>query len=1179
MNWTDEQKEAIQDRDNSLLVSAAAGSGKTAVLIERIYSILTEGAETPEKSLDRMLIVTFTKAAAAEMREKLRKKLNDSLKDEKDEEKIRFIKKQLSLLGRADICTFDSFCQKLIRSYYHIVDADPGLKVCDEYKRVTLINEAMDELFTELYEKKDSGFLDFLDHYSSAKSDENARQLIKSLYEFTDTLADPDKDYLNSPMFKPAELENIAEGYALGALKSARSYCSMLMELFEENKLPRHLQKVSEVWSEMDSMISQCESGRVRDAIERMISFEFGNMPKPTAEEKDRKVAIDTEIKAYWNGGVRDTINNFRKGFGEATEKRLGEEYDRIRPYVEELCRLTVEFRKKFSEKKKKAGFIDFSDGEHKAVEILKNDAVKEECRRKYRYVFVDEYQDCNPVQEAIIEAVSSEDNLFTVGDVKQSIYRFRHAEPGLFQARKDLYASPDKGKCKVIYLSSNFRSDPPVIDFVNRLFRRLMTDESCGMEYGKSEELNRGTDYEIPENCLYEPEIDIVETQDYEEVDDAISELKNTELEALNAVDIIKRYHNKPIYAQDVNDKDKMSERPLEYRDMVILLRAAKGKDEIFYNILNQHKIPVYLDRNEGYFDTPEIQVLVNLLRIIDNPRQDVPLISVLYFPSFGFTAEELAKIRIEGKRSGKHKMSYYDAFRYVIEKNDSALSSKCRVFDERLASWRTKADAMPLADFIWDLMSESGIFVFAASMSYGKQRTANLRALVDKASEFEKNDSGGIFGFISYVDILSDEKTKIKTGQSSVASPEDDVVRIMTIHKSKGLQFPFVLLASCSDDLGRGGDKLRAVFHRKLKTSMYLTNTVSRTHTVPLSFSIIKSEQNREELAEKLRVLYVASTRAEHIFVMSCFAKDPQALKDSVELFAIKGADCSSYAQMALPEFRPGRINIVAKKDLSLKGIKEAAENEAELREKLKNGFDIDEKKFAKEKKEIEERLAFDYSAPAEENQKKKYSVSELAASERAKEGKEGYEFRKSFPVPAFMAGKVKLSAAAVGTAYHKVMEHIDFNLDASNPGYVASFMEGLKEKGILSEDEFAAVRPQRIAAFFSSELGRRVCSADKVRKETPFVIKHGLDGRTVLVQGTIDCWFEEGEKLCLLDYKSNYVDLSEKESELERLKDEYRPQLKLYKEALENILKRTVEESYLYLFSAGEYISLGD
>ena len=1162
-NWTDKQKEAIYDRGNSLLVSAAAGSGKTAVLVERIKTLIKEGA-----SLDRMLIVTFTKAAAAEMRERLRRELGEELSSCSEDVKDH-INKQLRLIGRAEICTFDSFAVRLCRTYYQVIGKDPDLKICDNYKSSILKTEAMEELFKSHYSMGDEDFKYFLDRYSSSRNDKNARDMILALYGYTDTLPDPDS-FLDDPMFSPEKLLEEAGSMLALILEKSMAYCTLLINIFEANSMTKCAGIIKTLWSDLGSFLDSLRSGYTESSIAAVFEYSFPRL-SVGKEEKQKLDAMEDLKKEYLEKCIKDPIKNFRKQYGQLSLERLKDEHERLAKPVSILCSLTKEFSRIYSRTKSEAGLMDFSDGEHFALKILQNEDVRTECKEKYSYIFVDEYQDTNPLQESLIESISSGNNVFTVGDVKQSIYRFRHADPSLFLKR---YAEYKAGKedCKVIDLSNNFRSKGTVIDFVNRLFEKLMTKESCGMEYDENAALYEGVPYEGPRS--YEPKLYIADTKDAEDSDPLIEELKKDEIEAFMAADIIEEYHGKLI------DDGKKGERPLAYKDMTVLLRSAKNKAEIYYDILTKRGIPVYLERNEGYFDTPEIQICVNLLRIIDDIRQDVPLISVLHFPVFGFSANDLSSIRIEAKKSEKRCRSFYDALKFCSTDGPKGLKERCSEFLEKIDLWRMKASAMPLGDFVFELLSSSGIFIFAAGLSSGEQRLANLRALVDKASEFEKTSTGGIFSFISYVDAISGDDSKVSTGQSGMVTEEDDVVRIMTVHKSKGLEFPFVLFAGCGSSIFGSRKTGRAVYSKELGTSMVLSQPKTFSYVKPSSFAIIDAKKKEAELAEEIRVLYVAITRAKDIFIMTASGKDAGKMVSKRDIYSVRTSDCSSFAEMALPSFDASNVEVKYKDSFKLSSFEKAEYEMKELKERLRTGlsYSEDELEGGLSTKEIKRRLEFDYSGPKEEKEKRKYSVSELAA-EGHKEGIDEIFKEDAVPVPRFLLGKAKLSSAAVGTAYHKVMEHIPFNMDYASADAVSKFTETLLEKGIMTKDEKDSIDPAKIADFFSSDMGTLVCSCDVLKKETPFVIKHSYEGREILVQGTIDCWFEKDGKLYLLDYKTNYINIRNKEKELEKLKKIYEPQLALYKEALETVSGKKVSGSYLYLFSAGEYISLGD
>ncbi|MCQ2553668.1 MAG: PD-(D/E)XK nuclease family protein [Clostridia bacterium] len=691
------------------------------------------------------------------------------------------------------------------------------------------------------------------------------------------------------------------------------------------------------------------------------------------------------------------------------------------------------------------------------------------------------------------------------------------------------------------------------------------MTNVSVGLECGDGAALREGAPYSGDK--LYKPELYLLSTTAEDEaVDPEIEELKDAELEAILAVKIINEYHNKPIY-----DSKKGEERPLEYKDMVILLRATKGKGEVYYRALEDAGIPVYLERGEGYFDTPEIQVLLNLLRIIDNFRQDVPLISVLHFPSFGFTADELARIRVYSKQK-ELKNSYSEAFAFYASDADGPLKDRCVAFLKNMDLLRQKSKAMPLADFIWDVLCESGIGDFARALPMGVQRYANLRALADKAESFEAQNGGGLYGFINYIEAISSGDKAVETGQVTVLAEGADTVRIMTIHKSKGLEFPFVLLAGLGSKFMGQQNRLHLAYHKDFGAAVRLVEPLKGLYTDPLSLALINEKKSLEEYAEVIRILYVAMTRAKDILVMSAAVKD--AYEWNVQRpYLSETKKCKNYLEMIGPSLKGSDIQIVSLTDLGM--VKQPQEYAKVVLDALDKGFDVNPEDLPISEDELKERIFYDYSSKDGENLKHKYSVSEIAELTR-----EGYKkedspklYEESFAVPLFVSGKLPLNAAAKGTAYHKIMEHIPFTLDGKTPEDVMAFIASLRERNLLTEDEAAVVEAERISAFFESEIGKRACASKELYKEKPFVLKTTFEGREIIVQGTIDCFFEEDGQYVLVDYKSNYINKESLESEKQRMTDEYVPQLALYKEALEKLTGKTVKEAVLYLFGIND------
>ncbi|MBR0139007.1 MAG: UvrD-helicase domain-containing protein, partial [Firmicutes bacterium] len=827
---------------------------------------------------------------------------------------------------------------------------------------------------------------------------------------------------------------------------------------------------------------------------------------------------------------------------------------------------LTSDFDRRFAGKKAARGLMDFSDIEHMALRILKNGEVSAEYKKRFACAFIDEYQDSNMVQESLISRVCEPDRIFMVGDVKQSIYKFRLAEPELFLEKyKAMKAGQLTGR--VIDLNANFRSKAGVIELVNRLFSKVMNAESCGIVYDEDAALIEGAPYKGP--LIYRPRLYIAgpgEAPEEEELDEEIEDIRTAELEALQAARIISSYIGRPI-----RDTRTGAERPLKYRDMALLMPAVKNKGEIFYRCLAAAGIPVYLARTEGYFDTLEVGVFLNLLRVIDNGRNDVPLISVLHFPAFGFSSEDLAEIRIFSNHSeeGKKKRPYSEALRlYAREGRDEALRTRCSDFLSKVAAWRRDASYAPLGLFVWRLLSSSGILDCCSALPGGLQRQANLRALADKAESFERESASGLYGFISYVDSIKD---KVDTGEAEIFTEDSDAVRIMTIHKSKGLEFPFVLVCGMERSFSRGGRASKLAVHKKLGAGLVLADPATGLRNKTLIYRLISMQNRSEERAEKIRLLYVAATRAKDILIFSAAGKNLE----------------KSWAAMRQQVLEPGRYeksflgllasaftaesDVIFTKQSVLEDPSATGETGA-LRKALEQGFELSGGEAPIP--DLDERLAFKPSS-AEAGEKTKFTVSQLAEIERL--GAEGIlkeqSFDEDFRPPLFIAPASSLGAAERGTAYHRVMEHLPFDRGELDASEILEHMKNMEASGILSPAELAAVDPGRVAAFFRSPIGKRVLSSEKVMKEAPFTVKREYGGRTVLVQGTLDCCFMEDGSWVLVDYKSNYIDRASEEEEMERLRRTYLPQLSEYRYALKTVTGIPVKEAVLYLFGPGK------
>jgi len=1182
MAWTSRQQDAIDSRNETLLVSAAAGSGKTSVLVERVLGLILKD----HISLENMLIVTFTNAAASEMKEKIQKRIRRELKGGGlAQDEAAFLRHQLSVMGSCNISTFHSFAIEVIRRYYYVIGVQPDLAVSDESRTAIFMEEAMDEMFEDRFASEDPDLKYFLDCYATSKKDDQAKEMILEFRRFLQSLPDPKKwsddlcsgALLDVDAFAAMALEKAEKALRDGCLLLERAGAVLTEGPLEAGLVPavQTAQKNAADIVMLRGLEEELSSdpSSLSDVIARMESPQFQKMGAAKGEKDSWE-----HVKNRFNV-LRDAAKKLIKDTGASlsgfSKDLVQREKEALLPVLSVLCRLTEDLDSRFSEKKLSRGLMDFSDIEHMALNILRDEKVSSEYRERFAYVFIDEYQDSNMVQEELIRRVAPEGRIFMVGDVKQSIYKFRLAEPELFLGKyKDIKAGRADGR--VIDLNANFRSKAGIIDMVNALFSRIMCPESCGILYDEDAALVEGAPYEG--SLIYKPKLYITEPAAEDESaeegaeDEAVRRLKSDEIEALQAVRIIREYLGKPIYDAGIG-----ADRPLTYRDMVILMPTVKGKGETFYRALASAGIPVYLARSEGYFDTLEVSVFLDLLRLIDNSRNDLALISVLHFPSFGFSTEDLAEIRIfasgEDLAAGaKKRRPYSAAFRLYAQKGrDEELRDRCRRVRDRLRLWKKKASYGPLASFVWEVLEDSGIMDLCSALPGGLQRQANLRALADKAAEFEETSAAGLYGFIDRIDAI---KGKVSVGEAEVFTADAEAVRIMTIHKSKGLEFPFVLVCGMGEELLKTQHSSSLVIHKAAGAAVDLVDPGTRLRNKTFISRMIREKNRREERAEKIRQLYVAATRAKDILIFSAAGKKLASGWEKTGLSSLgDGYYEKTFLSLLYPAFGTGPTVVLSSFSPQAAGEEQQEDG---LRDALKNGFTVDPASLPRGPAQISEIL--DHEAPEEgTGEKTKYSVSQLAQIQRLGSAAQAARDPESFRPPAFIEPVERLGAAERGTAYHTVMEHIPFTPEGKEPGDISAFIERLVSSSILTPAESRAVDPVRISEFFSSDIGRRVLASPRVMKEAPFTVKRIYEGREIMVQGTLDCCFMEDGSWVLVDYKSNYVDKSKEEDEAERLRNEYIPQLAQYRYALESITGIPVKEAVLYLFGLGKGVTV--
>ncbi|NCB41232.1 MAG: helicase-exonuclease AddAB subunit AddA [Clostridia bacterium] len=1197
MKWTKRQAQAIEERNTNLLVSAAAGSGKTAVLVERVKRLVLKD----HIGLDRMLIVTFTKAAASEMKEKIQRSLYAELKVSEDsQEKQAYLRQQLHTIATANISTFHSFALEIVHRYYHVIGKSPRLSVCDEVKQKALKDEAIQEMLENLFEQDDVDFKTFLDCYCTSKDNKILIDMIFNFHQFSKSIANPAQwfdDALTMLSFERSALETMPTMlYLKERLKDSLvlvcSYFTCAIQNLEISKdegdkilLKRLADKIREDIAAVESIKSVIEKGLT---IEALAAIEEGIKFSTLKANKVEAPYYEGELKDYVTALRDEGKKNFKKlsqWCMHANVKTIEQECQMIKNAAKVFFRLVNDFDARYAEKKDKLGVLDFSDIEHYALDILKDEAVCDEYKEKFDFIFIDEYQDSNRVQETLINQICRKDNLFMVGDVKQSIYKFRLAEPELFIRKYSDYKSGQFLQSKIVDLNSNFRSKEGVVNFVNTLFSSLMSKQSTGLDYDEDAALVKGSPYSgscdfkpllylVEENASIEESTDEEweEEASQEEADIEIEQLKLIELEALQAAEIIKENLGKLVH-DDQSDMD----IPLRYKDMVILLRAVSGSGEIFYKALADSNIPVFLDRSEGYFDTLEVKVFLNLLRFIDNRRQDIPMISILHSPIFGFSADELAEIRIFSRKAHAQNRMYFEAFQYYLMYGErEELRSKCNGFWEKIERWKLRSVHLPLGDFIWSLMVETGYNDFVGAIPGGAQRKANLLALVDKATAYEISNFRGLSGFIRYIETISAKKEKVNIGQAKILSEGADVVRIMTIHKSKGLEFPFVLLGGLCKKLNSHNNKLPIAYDKDLGIGLKLVNPKTGLYVDTLSYKLLNDKRQQEEMAESIRILYVALTRPKDRLVLLGSVKNAQkALLKAKKLLPGDVRGASTFLDMILAatsDFLP--VKVVGKAMLEI-AQENALKDKAAFIGMLETGFNVDEAQLPISKEDIVRRLSFRYKDEENTKSKRKYTVSQLASLEKAGNVVSVQEF--DFGKPKFLLEKSKLSGSEVGTAYHTVMEHIAFTPEGKESDEIREFINSLVQLNILSAQEASLLDTKAIAAFFSSQTGKRVLASSAVFKEAPFVFKTVYESKEVLVQGIIDCYFKEEDALVIVDYKSNFVDMARQEEEKERMKQIYIPQMRQYKEALEAITGKRVKECIIYLFGLNDQISI--
>ncbi len=1230
MGWTEEQVRAISEDRCNLLVSAAAGAGKTAVLVERIIRKITN-AENPV-DIDRLLVVTFTNAAAAEMRERIGAALSRVLEEAEVDGDLKVkknLQRQLTLLGKSNITTIHSFCLDVIRNNFHTIDLDPAFRIADDTEALLLQLEALEELIESKYEPENctEDFLSLVECYGGSKDDNKLMDLILTIYDFVQSHPWPDI-WLTDAI----EAFNAAEGMDFGdtkwaevLMKSISMELSGLQCLLEdtiktaerEEGLSPYINTLQEDVLRIKAMQSACEGKGGWDALYREFdNLEFSRLPKCG---KEADPIIKEEVKGA-RDDVKGRLNRIKKDLISGSSEELTSDLRRLYPVMNSLGSLVSEFSDKYQDKKKQKNVIDFNDLEHYCLKVLTNRTEGEVLptqaalglRELFEEIYIDEYQDSNLTQEVILGMVSREEtgepNIFMVGDVKQSIYRFRQAKPELFIKKLRTYSGDSQSKYRKILLNKNFRSREDIIRAVNFIFSRIMSESLGEIEYTEDEKLNAGAVYEVPDfpgssvggpvelHIIDSSEIGTEETdtteEDFEDYEESALMLNSMQCEARVAANRIKELTADGGFM--VIDKNTGEYRPAQFKDIVILMRTTKNWADVFAEELSLQGVPVFTDAGTGYFRTVEISTVLSLLQIIDNPLQDIPLLAVLRSPICGFNPEELIDIRLFDRET--------DFFEAMVKAaaSEGELGRKAAEFLEKLEDWREKSLYLSTDELIWYLYNDTGYYSFVGAMPGGAARQANLRMLFDKARQYEESSFKGLFNFINFINKLKGNQGDL--GSAKVLGEKDDVVRIMSIHKSKGLEFPIVFLCGAGKGFNLTDTAKNILLHHELGIGPDFIDHKRRIWYPSIFKQALKYKIKLESLSEEMRILYVAFTRAKEKLIITGAVKDiakstdrwkssSGAITQKVPEFdVLRGRSFLDWICTALMRDSEGKpaekLEGVEGWDIRFWNREEVLRG-AVVEEHSKEEL-IDEAALssaeANMKDEIIKRLEWKYPYSAYEKLPVKVTVTELkryfdteAADEFRIQAAPGIRKR-----PRFLEETSGMTAAERGSLMHFVLQHMDFGGEVSEAG-IKRQLEDMIRLELLTEVQARNVNINGIIGFLNSSLGRRMTEAGGLYREMPFTMEVecsevfgskagcGHEGETVVLQGIIDCWFEEEGKLVLVDYKTDYVP----EGEVSNIKEKYRTQIEYYARALSQITGKEISGKYIYLFWNGKIL----
>lgn len=1272
MKFTPEQQRVIELHNSNILVSAAAGSGKTAVLVERIIRMICDGEHPAD--IDRLLIVTFTNAAAAEMRERIAAGITARLETDPGNEHIQ---KQSALLHNAQITTIDSFSLFLIRNHFNEIGLDPDFRVADEGEIKLLQQEVLAQLLEDAYAgqfvpEAPEQFHACVEYFCPGGRESVLEQHILNLSRYAGSFPWPEE-----------WLEERKNDYAAGDMEALvhsdygqyltervnRTVEGCLEKLREVKRLcelpdgPYMYGELTEAEIEQLERLTSCKD--MEEQAAKVPTVTFGRLPSKKDDSVD---PAKRELAKAIRNSVKDTLSDLSESYFKTPLELAVEQGKACREPLRILLDLVLEFDRRLLAAKQERHLIDFSDMEHYALQILlKREKVEEsggtgtdrtetkyrivpsdvamEYRQYFQEILIDEYQDSNLVQEYLLSAISGEEegryNRFMVGDVKQSIYKFRLARPELFLEKYDTYQ--EAGDLCRIDLAKNFRSRIQVVDAVNDVFSRIMSREIGGIAYDDKAALYPGAVYPAQEDPAYGSELLLIRKPEKGEREESgIGEQHAEGAGVLVDYDNVRQLEALAIAARikqlkgslQVMEKSTGELRPVRYSDMVILLRTTSGWDEEFKKILEQQGIPVYITSKTGYFGALEVQELLQFLRVLDNPRQDIPLFGVMQSVFGGFTQEEIAQIRSGGEGHSRKRMTLYEALKEVAQSGrtveegeeisagesageEAELSQKADTFLQRIGHYRDLTPFTSIRDLLQRILDDYDYLNYVTALPTGSKRRANVEMLLTKASAFEKTSYFGLFHFIRYMEQL--EKYDVDYGEADTLDENADVVRIMSIHKSKGLEFPVVFVSGLSKRFNMQDANQSLIVDMDLGVAVDYVDSVRRIKNKTLRRTVLSAKMKEDNLAEELRVLYVALTRAREKLILTAVLDKAD---EKWELAQMTGQERLTYLDFCeAGSYMDFLLPILPQTGIAVKTLRTEDLAVEELREQLRMGdrreqlrliacgettLTGDPEENERKLMYLRERFAYQYPHPGLQKLYTKTTVSELkiaAMAEKDEAAFHTFEEKEVVPyIPGFRREQEKVSGAVRGNAFHRVMELLDFmyvfvesGLFEKCPGDYETYRKRLDAERLknrleeflqretvslrLTEEYAKAVSLPKILNFLEQELAYRMWRAQEqglLYREQPFVL--GIDakrldpdlpeGEKVLIQGIIDVFFIEDGEIVLLDYKTDVID------SLEALWNRYNVQIQYYEEALTKLMQMPVKERILYSFYLEKY-----